>query len=59
MDNENSITLIYTEGKKHSAKYVVDGTQQDQWPSYIYIRPSWIGSPKSYPQKLKMTLAAV
>lgn len=51
----NRITLNFVESKKHSHKYVVAGTENDQYPNMIYVRKDWIGNPATPPKQLTMS----
>ena len=49
------VTLNYVEDKKHSFVYVVDGTENDQYPNKIYVRRDWLNRPATAPKQLIMS----
>lgn len=54
---EKTVKLILEESKKHSGKYVVDGTQGDTYPKYHYIPKEWFNG--KLPPNVEMTVREV
>jgi hypothetical protein len=48
------IILKLEEPKKHSGKYVVDGSQDDQYPNYMYLKKEWFPN-KNLPKTVRAT----
>lgn len=53
----HTITLILSEPKKHSGKYVINGTQGDAYPQFMYLRKEWFGG--ELPTKVEATFTKV
>lgn len=53
-----TVKLSLTEEKKHSGKYVVQGTENDQYPSYYYFPKKWFEGEK-LPDFVEMSVKAI
>lgn len=51
------LQFTLSEMKKHSGKYILDGTENDQWPTTMYFKKEWFDTP-SLPQKVTITIEA-
>lgn len=50
-----TLRLIFDEEKKHSGKYVVDGTQEDTYPQYYYLKKEWFDK-RVLPRTVEMVI---
>lgn len=49
------LTLKLIEPKKHSGKYVLEGTERDQWPTMMYLKKDWFPN-EQLPNIVKLTV---
>jgi hypothetical protein len=52
------LTLSLLEPKKHSGKYAVEETKDDQWPVIMYLKKEWFPNDK-LPKTVKLTIETV
>jgi len=53
----NTIIFNLSETKKHSGKYVQEGTEGDVYPNYMYFKKDWFEN-KVLPNRVKLTIEA-
>lgn len=56
--NPTTITFTLQEPKKHSGKYVQDGTENDRFPNMMYFRKEWFPN-NQLPTKVKLTVESI
>jgi hypothetical protein len=55
MSKETKLTFNLAEPKKHSGKYVQEGTENDTWPTMLYLKKEWFEG-KQLPQTAIVTI---
>lgn len=55
-----TMKLIFnlSEPKKYSGKYVQEGTEEDQWPTMMYLKRDWFPT-KDLPKKVELTVTPI
>lgn len=58
MSHSHVISLTLAEPKKSCGKYVVDGTENDPYPNYLYLKNEWLQgrSGKNLPKNVEVEI---
>lgn len=58
MSKKTELQFNLAEPKKHSGKYILNGTENDMYPVAMYFRKEWFEN-NQLPQKVQVTIEAM
>ena len=50
-----TLNCTLSEPKKWSGKYIVEGTESDNWPTYFYLKKEWFDN-NELPERVTITI---
>lgn len=56
MTQPTKLTFHLVEHKKHSGKYVLEGTEDQVYPTMMYFRKEWFPDPSKLPPSIQVTV---